>query len=218
MTNTQKYYATLKEWREGMKELGRTYREKLIEYEPYRGSEGYDQALAELDKIRADGLEVVRKEYHARFDAIIADMERAYQSKPMTAPTTEQVNLLSALKLRTSIGRDELRQAANALRGCPVALEALREIEKSLGVPVGITQEIGGDTVASNLRTLEKRTAQMLSLNKVDDRRTHANGLLSDSYDLFQIDTDCVSESDCARVMGLVTDFAGFAAAVNETN
>lgn len=218
MTNTQRYYATLKEWREGMKELGKAYQEKLAEYEPYRGSEGYDQALAELDKIRADGLEVVRREYRDRFDVIIADMECAYKNKPMIAPTTEQINLLSALKLRTSIGRDELRQAANALRGCPVAPEALREIEKSLGVPVGITQEIGGDTVASNLRTLEKRTAQMLSLNKVDDRRTHANGLLSDSYDLFQIDTDCVSESDCARVMGLVTDFAGFAAAVNETN
>lgn len=42
MTNTQRYYATLKEWREGMKELGKAYQEKLAEYEPYRGSEGYD--------------------------------------------------------------------------------------------------------------------------------------------------------------------------------
>lgn len=218
MRNTEKYFENLKAWRNDMRQIEKTYQDGLIWYAPYRGSEGYNKALCELDRVRAEAVEATRKEYSSRFKDIIEAMKRTYANKPMTAPTTEQVNLLSALKLRTSIGRDELRQAANALRGCPVALEALREIGKSLGVPVGITQEIGGDTVASNLRTLEKRTAQMLSLNKADDRRTHANGLLSDSYDLFQIDTDCVSESDCARVMGLVTDFAGFAAAVNETN
>lgn len=215
MTNTQRYYATLKEWREGMKELGKAYQEKLAEYEPYRGSEGYDQALAELDKIRADGMEAVRKEYHDRFDAIIADMERAYQNKPMTAPTTEQVNLLSALKLRTSIGRDELRQAANTLKDCPVARETLREIAGNLGVTVGIAQEISGSTVTQHLRTLRSHTAEMLGMSKVDDRKSHVNSRAANSGTLFLIDRDFTDEADCMRIMALATDPVGFANAVN---
>lgn len=215
MTNTQKYYATLKEWRTGMKELGKAYQEKLAEYEPYRGSEGYDQALAELDKIHADGLEVVRKEYHDRFDAIIADMERAYKDKPMTAPTTEQVNLLSALKLRTSIGRDELRQAANALKDCPVAMETLREIAGNLGGTVGIAQEISGSTVTQHLRTLRSHTAEMLGMKTVDDRKAHVNSRAANSGTLFMIDRDPIDETDCMRIMALAADPVGFATAVN---
>lgn len=215
MTNTQRYYATLKEWREGMKELGKAYQEKLAEYEPYRGSEGYDQALAELDKIRADGLEVVRREYRDRFDVIIADMERAYQSKPMTAPTTEQVNLLSALKLRTSIGRDELRQAANALKDCPVAMETLREIAGNLGVTVGIAQEISGSTVPRHLRTLRSHTAEMLGMSEVDNRKAHVNSRAANSGTLFLIDRDPIDEADCMRIMAFASDPVGFANAVN---
>lgn len=215
MTNTQRYYATLKEWREGMKELGKAYQEKLAEYEPYRGSEGYDQALAELEKIRTDGMEAVRKEYHDRFDAIISDMERAYQNKPMTAPTQEQLAILQALKMRDHVSRDELRQAANTLKDCPVAMETLREIAGNLGVTIGIAQEISGNTVTQHLRTLRSHTAEMLGMSKVDDRKSHVNSRAANSGTLFLIDRDFTDEADCMRIMALATDPVGFANAVN---
>lgn len=216
MTNTQKYYEAVREWRKGMREVEAAYQQKLKELEPYKGSEGYRKAMAELDKVRSDAVETARKEYRGRFKAIIGDMKNTYANKPMKAPTTEQLNLLQALKLRSTVSRDEMRRAANTMKDCPAALNALCEIGKNLGVPVGVTQEIGGDAVASSLRTLESRTAKMLSLNKVDDRRTHANGFLSDSYDLFQVDTDPTDEADCMRIMGLAADPAGFAEMVNE--
>ncbi len=197
-----------------MREIEKNYQEKLAEYEKYRGSIGYENARREFEQARADGVEAARKEYGPRLRAIITDMEKVYASKPMRAPTTEQLNLLQALKLRTSISRDELRRAAITLGDCPAALEGLREIGKNLGVPTGIPQE--NDTVSENLETLNKRTAQMLSLNKVDDRRKHANGLLSDNLDLFQIDTDPANEVECMRIMALATDPAGFSAAVND--
>lgn len=197
-----------------MREVEKNYQEKLAEYEKYKGSIGYETARKEFEQARADGVETARKEYGLRLRAIIEDMKKTYASKPMRAPTTEQLNLLQALKLRTSISRDELRRAAITLRDCPAALEGLREIGRSLGVTTGIPQE--NDTVSENLETLNKRTAQMLSLNKVDDRRKHANGLLSDNLDLFQIDTDPANEAECMRIMALATDPAGFSAAVNE--
>ena len=179
-----------------MREVEAVYQQKLKELEPYKGSEGYRKAMAELDKVRSDAVETARKEYRGRFKAIIGDMKNTYANKPMS--------------------RDEMRRAANTLKDCPAALNALCEIGKNLGVPVGVTREIGGDAVASSLRTLESRTAKMLSTNKVDDRRTHANGFLSDSYDLFQVDTDPTDEADCMRIMGLAADPAGFAKMVNE--
>ncbi len=215
MTNTQKYYETLKEWRAGMRQLEAVYQEKLKEWEPYKGSEGYKQAIAELDKVRADGVEQARKEYGGRFKEILSSMGQAYSGKPMKAPTQDQINLLQVLKLRGSASADEIRRAANAMKDCPAALEALRDIARGLGVVSSIPHEITGSTMAENLQTLERRTGKMLGMKKVDDRRANANGYLSDSYDLFQIDTDPKDEADCMRIMGLVTDFNGFSEMVN---
>lgn len=79
-----------------------------------------------LDDRRNAEVEELRREYADRLKSAVDAMEKTYMNRPASAPTQEQLSVLQALKLRDHVSRDELRRAAQTMRGCPVAERALR--------------------------------------------------------------------------------------------
>lgn len=66
-------------------------------------------------------VEEARQKATKELYAIVDAMRQTYEEKPAKAPTQEQLAVLQALKMRDSVSKDELREALNTVKGCPMA-------------------------------------------------------------------------------------------------
>ncbi len=214
MTNTQRYLNSIKGFRKDLQEVNDKFRPEYERLERFKDSGSYAQSKKLLDDRRNAEVDALRREYADRLKSAVDAMEKAYMNRPTSAPTQEQLSVLQALKLRDHVSRDELRRAAQTMRGCPVAERALEEIARKSGEILGLEQEISSDTVRENLHSLRVNAGRLVSnLQAPNSRREHMS---RSDWDLFRLDADPADENDCLRIFGLCANGAQFAAAVNE--
>lgn len=213
MTNTERYFQNISFFRRDLREIDERYKPLYDRLERFKDSGSYPAEKAQLDERRSWEVDALRRETMARINTVLSDMERTYMERPSSAPTPDQLALLQALKMRETVSRDELREAANALKGCPVGERVLEEIARKNGHAMALSKELSGDEVRKHLQSLRKSAAHMVSkLEHTDSRREHTN---SGDYSLFRLDVDPKDEADCLRIFGFVTDTEQFAEAVN---
>lgn len=142
------------------------------------------------------------------------DMRRTYEAKPSKAPTPEQLAILQALKMRDRVSKDELREALNAVKGCPLCERVIGEIATKNHHILGMEQEMSSDTIRRSMDSLKRNGETLIAQleRPGEDRRTAVN---NGNWDLFRLDIDAKDSEDCMRVFGGVTDFSKFAEAVN---
>ena len=214
MTNTQRYLNSIKGFRKDLQEVNDKFRPEYERLERFKDSGSYAQSKKLLDDRRNAEVEELRREYADRLKSAVDAMEKTYMNRPASAPTQEQLSVLQALKLRDHVSRDELRRAAQTMRGCPVAERALEEIARKSGESLGLEQEISSDTVRQSLHSLRVNAGRLVSnLQAPNSRREHMS---RSDWDMFRLDTDPAGENDCLRIFGLCANGAQFAAAVNE--
>lgn len=214
MTNTQRYLNSIKGFRKDLQEVNDKFRPEYKRLERFKDSGSYAQSKKLLDDRRNAEVEELRREYADRLKSAVDAMEKTYMNRPASAPTQEQLSVLQALKLRDHVSRDELRRAAQTMRGCPVAERALEEIARKSGEILGLEQEISSDTVRQSLHSLRVNAGRLVSnLQAPNSRREHMS---RSDWDMFRLDTDPAGENDCLRIFGLCANGAQFAAAVNE--
>ena len=214
MTNTQRYLNSIKGFRKDLQEVNDKFRPEYERLERFKDSGSYAQSKKLLDDRRNAEVEELRREYADRLKSAVDAMEKTYMNRPASAPTQEQLSVLQALKLRDHVSRDELRRAAQTMRGCPVAERALEEIARKSGEILGLEQEISSDTVRQSLHSLRVNAGRLVSnLQAPNRRREHMS---RSDWDMFRLDTDPAGENDCLRIFGLCANGAQFAAAVNE--
>lgn len=214
MTNTQRYLNSIKGFRKDLQEVNDKFRPEYERLERFKDSGSYAQSKKLLDDRRNAEVEELRREYADRLKSAVDAMEKTYMNRPASAPTQEQLSVLQALKLRDHVNRDELRRAAQTMRGCPVAERALEEIARKSGEILGLEQEISSDTVRQSLHSLRVNAGRLVSnLQAPNSRREHMS---RSDWDMFRLDTDPADENDCLRIFGLCANGAQFAAAVNE--
>ena len=214
MTNTQRYLNSIKGFRKDLQEVNDKFRPEYERLERFKDSGSYAQSKKLLDDRRNAEVEELRREYADRLKSAVDAMEKTYMNRPASAPTQEQLSVLQALKLRDHVSRDELRRAAQTMRGCPVAERALEEIASKSGEILGLEQEISSDTVRQSLHSLRVNAGRLVSnLQAPNSRREHMS---RSDWDMFRLDTDPAGENDCLRIFGLCANGAQFAAAVNE--
>lgn len=214
MTNTQRYLNSIKGFRKDLQEVNDKFRPEYERLERFKDSGSYAQSKKLLDDRRNAEVEELRREYADRLKSAVDAMEKTYMNRPASAPTQEQLSVLQALKLRDHVSRDELRRAAQTMRGCPVAERALEEISRKSGEILGLEQEISSDTVRQSLHSLRVNAGRLVSnLQAPNSRREHMS---RSDWDMFRLDTDPAGENDCLRIFGLCANGAQFAAAVNE--
>ena len=214
MTNTQRYLNSIKGFRKDLQEVNDKFRPEYERLERFKDSGSYAQSKKLLDDRRNAEVEELRREYADRLKSAVDAMEKTYMNRPASAPTQEQLSVLQALKLRDHVSRDELRRAAQTMRGCPVAERALEEIARKSGEILGLEQGISSDTVRQSLHSLRVNAGRLVSnLQAPNSRREHMS---RSDWDMFRLDTDPAGENDCLRIFGLCANGAQFAAAVNE--
>lgn len=214
MKNTTKFFEAVSNYRNEMRALQKAYQREMTRLEPFKGSVYYAAHEKEANDKRAAQLEALRNKHRPIFDGIINDMEKVYKNKPTVVPTQDQLALLQTLKLRDKVRVEEARQAANACAGCPAALEVLKEVAHKSGIMTASFLE-NSEAATPKFDILRKRTATLLSMDKVDNRREWINTGWLDDNEKFFIDADPKDEADCLRVMGGITDTASFESSVN---
>lgn len=215
-TNTQKYYNIIRDFRKIMSEINERFDPAYRDLEAYRDSANYQSAKEKIDTMRKELVDEVRREATKELNAIVDDMRRSYEAKPSKAPTQEQLAVLTALRMREAVSKDELRAALNAVQDCPLAVQVIGEIAAKNHHILGLRQELSRDMVSRSLDALLLNGQKMISRleRPGEDRGTAVN---TGNWDNFRFDVDPADPQDCARVFGGVgpADFSKFAEMVD---
>lgn len=213
-TNTQRYHELIKNFRKAMSEINAKSDPAYRDLENYRDSANYQSAKEKIDTMRKELVDEVRQEAAKELHTVVDDMRQTYEQKPSKAPTSEQLAILQALKMRDGVGRDELREALNAVKGCPLCERVIGEIAAKNHHVLGMEQELTSDTIRRSLDALKLNGETLIAHLEYpgEDRRTAVNG---GNWGLFRLDVDAKDSEDCMRVFGFVSDFPKFAEAVN---
>lgn len=215
--NTQKYYDAIKQYRDGLKALNDKFDPMYRRCETMRGSAAYKPTKDELDKNYNSFLAELRVEAQKELTSVMEDMENTYKSRPMAAPTDEQLRCLSLLRMRESLSTDELRAAANTMQGCPAAMEVVAELAHKQGATLALERELSSDSVRQGINALRKNGEHFISkVSRLDDRGQYINGPASGvDYGLFMQCGELGDIPNTLRAFGNITDADAFSAAVD---
>lgn len=222
MNYTKAYFEQGKRYRATLADIWAKHEQTVSSLEQYKGSRGYDEQMAEAAKERDKAIRAAQEAVGLEFTAILTAMKKNALGHPMTAPTQEQLNLLTVLKMREHVSKDELRQAASALEGSPACLAVLKEIadkNEYLGLsfgketPASILEHI--ESLADSARRLCKLEKPNSRHEQVSSTSIYSREYRPDALYSFRVDRDFSNEADCMSIMGGVVDYESFSAAVN---
>ena len=214
MKNTQRYHQFICDFRKAVSMANEKFEPAYKDLERYRDSAYYQEDKAKIDKARKQLLDKVRQDAKKELNAIVDDMRRTYEQKPSKAPTAEQLAILQALKMRDSVSKDELREALNAVKGCPLAERVVGELAAKHHHVLGMERELTSDTVRRSLDSLRLNGERLISKLEQpgEDRRAAVN---RGYYTMFLLDQEPKDEADAMRIFGSATDYGQFSEAVN---
>lgn len=211
MKNTEKYFTAFTDYRRAFKELTAIYDADMKRLEPHRGSEYFRTEKKRIDGKFEQDRAALQAEARRNLEEAISDMERVWNARTAT-PTPEQLATVQMLNMRSSVTRDDLKRAANTCKGCPMAIETLRQIATKAGIMGGIGFLYTDDGTAPNFYYLRSTTDTAVSLKRPDDHRRLVN---SREYHKFHVDFDPADPAACMHIMAGAADFTAFSGMVD---
>ena len=130
MGNRVKLYEFMKSFCDGKAARRAAYDAALARLEAHRGSRYYNEQVQEANRGFTEAEERAKDAIVATINPILAAMQAEAAEKFVAeAPTTEMLNMLLALKMRTGdVSNDELDAIARAMNGNNAALLALNDL------------------------------------------------------------------------------------------
>ncbi len=172
MKLTERYFINVKAYKDAAAEIEGEYTRAMESADRFKGSEGYKDLKKQATAARDAALKVEKEKAGKAFREITTAMREAVTSRKITAPTPEQLAILQAFKMRGSLTADEIRQAANNMRGCPLALSVLGDIASGLGLTVHVdTGELSPAYLMKRIESLEYNAAAMLRGDSISTNR-----------------------------------------------
>lgn len=169
-------------FRNDMKDAYARYDADLEALDRYKGSTGYDEEKAKIDAKLKENTDAIREKYRANFNSIAPNLKKKVGHVGLKAPTTEQINLLTLMKLQSTIDANTLTLAARTLANSPLALEALHNIAKEKGQrfwPLGDEYQVRLctlDTAGRICDTLNTRIQDLLCyMERPGDKKRYVN-------------------------------------------
>lgn len=222
MSNTQDYFQNVQNFRRELGEAWSTYESKMAGIARYQGSAGYDEQAAQYADERDKTINETQRAHAARFDEILKSMREHVYNKAMIPPTQEQLALLTALKMREKISKDELAQAGRTLKDSPVALSVLAEIAEKMEYHTLHFSVESTSSILAHVDSLADSARRLCKLDKPNSRREqmarasiYSPSHVPHALDSYRVDRDFSNERDLMANYGNVTDFDTFASCVN---
>lgn len=120
-------------FRRDMKAAYDRYDSDMKGIERYKGSTGYSEEKAKLDAKLKEKTDAIKTEYDRCFQSVLCDLKNKIDHVGLAAPTNDQLNLLTLMKLQPAISKSSLTLAIRTLANSPLALDALNNIAKEKG-------------------------------------------------------------------------------------
>lgn len=221
MTNTRRYYEAIRDFRETMKEYQKEAQDKLGRIEQYKGSKGYDENRKKIEEERMQKVRALQHETWIKISAALGDMRKALENKKMVAPTPEQEATLRTLQMREKLTLDEIHEAENMMRGCPLALSVVHEMARKQGFVHFAARAMSSDGGFKGLKNMEATARDICRLTEVGNRSKWLKGdYFERQPGLFRVDVDFTDEWDCIGSASFCNDEVKeeFLAAVNGTD
>lgn len=130
MTNTEYLYQAMKKYQTARSAARDEYFQTMKRLESAKGSAYYTEERDKAMKKRTAAVEVAQAEARRTVENALSCMNSAITARKMTAPTEDQLRILTMLNMRTSITKAELDTAANAMEGNGTALAVLEDIAR----------------------------------------------------------------------------------------
>ena len=141
MTNTEYLYEAMSKYQRARAAARDEYMRVMKLYESAKGSPFYDEQRDKAQNKRNEAVNAAQDEARRAVDSALKYMRDAVSGRKMVAPTTEQLNILTLLKMRDSVTREELTTAANAMDGNGAALSVLTEIARKNSIPISFNDK-----------------------------------------------------------------------------
>lgn len=236
MDAVKKYHETAKEYRSSLVAAWEAYDKGYKNLERYKGGRDYDKELTALQDKRDEAIRAAQAKARQSFKVITDYMRRAIEAQPVKAPTTAQMNVLTALKMRETVEGDEIIKAAEQMRGVDVAVKVLDELAFKNGKPGIVTEYMGATGRAERgVNELISSANLLLTLTRPNgweqrakahhatkwggdfDERHAGVKMYDDSSRLVlsTVDKDFKDERETMRELGGIKDYAEFRSVVN---
>lgn len=169
MNNSNRFFGLAQSYQDKRHEALQAYRNRMQDIASTKGSKFYDKEATLARDTLENSLKTLREDAYPRLMNVIDDMAMSNHDRPMTAPTDEQARIISMLKMKETVTRDDLTAAARACKDCPVALSILDELAQQkeiLGFAAiahaGAGAVLSVSAVSSMLSTLREGTKDFL--------------------------------------------------------
>lgn len=184
ITNTELYYAKMKQFQDRRLEILDGYEKSRKSLERFKGSTGYEEDLKRLEENLEKDLTALRDEFRPGFTVIFGGMIDAIGRRSISAPTTDQINLLSVLKMKRKVTLEECRRTAEAVKDNPIAVSVVSEIAHDHGIMNSfeyLCPEMSSQRASDVVESLRKETDDFLMY---DTKRTSriASKYYNDKY------------------------------------
>ena len=221
---TQLYFDELKRFREEMRRIQADEKTELDRLERFKGSVGYRQDVAKVKANRKARVEALQASSREKFSLIIKGMRDAVRNRKIAAPTGEQEAILRLLSMRENLTVDEVLQAENSLKDCPIALSVLGELCHKHKLPWSVSNTLSSEGIFRAVDDLEDFANKTCSLRMVDHGSLWARSPKNHPGEDVQMgdivnvryDTDIGSVDEALKYCGFIKDVDAFKEVVDE--
>lgn len=137
ISNTELLYVKAKQFQDKRVKIVEDYEKAFQALERFKGSQGYEDDVKSLQEKRDGELTALIKEYRPGFHTVFGGMMDAIGRRTVSAPTTDQVNLLNILKLKKKVTLEECQRIAESVKDNPIAVSVVTEIAHDHGILQG---------------------------------------------------------------------------------
>lgn len=134
ITNTELYYTKMKAFQDKRVELTEAHDKKVTALERFKGSKGYDEEMKKENERFEAEMTALRDEYRPGLQTVFGGMMDAIGRRSVSAPTSDQVNLLNVLKMKKKVTLEECQRTAEAVKNNPIAVSVVTEIAHDHGI------------------------------------------------------------------------------------
>lgn len=134
MNNTELFYRQAKTFQDKRAAIKSKYSQERQKIEQYRGSQGFDDDMQQLNEKENAELAALVNESRPGMLAVLKSMNEAIGSRSMPAPTTEQTNLLNVLRMKSKVTEQDCQRVAEAVKDNALAVSVVSEIAREHGI------------------------------------------------------------------------------------
>ena len=178
----ERFFKWIANYRSKMRGYQKEATDKIEKIKRYSDSANFAEAAEEIENEKMQKVRALQTATKSEISEIIEGMQRAAEKAKTIFPTQEQKLMLDMLKMKETISTDEIKQAGEAVKDCPLAASIVDELASKNGhpgyrVPVSIMDKNEALRIIDGLSSFASTT---LSMDEVDCRQ---KWLKSPQYD-----------------------------------